>query len=468
MCLRDAECLSKNGSGCLLFCLLVGLALGSLASPGQAQDPEQGYRYLTEKAYLSPDFDEEVLANIWRVWPEPLRSTAAQSTSTQRRQMAFSRYGFTPRPGQTWEGEAPVLPLQYVVNASGKWTMNCFSCHGGQILGETIPGLPNNRYALQTLSDEMRTIKLEMERPLARMDLGSTVIPLGTTRGTTNAVVFGIGLMSQRDAELNVVANPFVPRFVHHDLDPPPWWHYRKKSHIYIDGYAEKGHRALMQFMLVRSNGPEKFREWESDFLDVKAYLESLRPPKYPFAVDENLARQGEEIFQRNCAECHGTYGENEFYPNRIVPIDEIGTDPVRLQAIPAEGRQRYGESWFGHFGKQETRSDTNGYMAPPLDGIWATAPYLHNGSVPTLWHLFHPEQRPVVWKRTSETGYDQQRIGLEIEELNDLPPAPLSNSARREYFDTRKFGKSAAGHLYPEALTPDEKLAVLEYLKTL
>jgi mono/diheme cytochrome c family protein len=346
--------------------------------------------------------------------------------------------------------------------------MNCFACHGGKVAGQVIPGLPNSHYALQTLTEEIRPTKLDLEKPLARMDLGSVFIPLGATRGTTNAVMFGVALLAQRDPELNVVNRLSLPEMTHHDMDPPPWWHFRKKSHIYIDGFAERGHRGLMQFMLVKPNGPEKFREWESEFRDVFAYLESLEAPKYPFEVDRALAAKGENVFLQNCAECHGTYGREETYPRRIVPIEEVGTDRVRLDALSPAARKRYGESWFAEYGKDATRLDPGGYMAPPLDGAWATAPFFHNGSVPTLWHVLHPRERPAVWRRTSEDGYDRERAGLEIESLSEIPAAVTDARDQREYFDTRRFGKSAAGHDFPDALTDDEKAAVLEYLKTL
>jgi hypothetical protein len=104
--------------------------------------------------------------------------------------------------------------------------------------------------------------------------------------------------------------------------------------------------------------------------------------------------------------------------------------------------------------------------MAPPLDGVWASAPYFHNGSVPTLWHVLHPDDRPIVWHRES-TGYDTTRVGFLIEELTEVPSS-VGVTERRRYFDTRYSGKSAAGHRFPDELTSEEKLAVLEYLKTL
>ncbi len=78
-----------------------------------------------------------------------------------------------------------------------------------------------------------------------------------------------------------------------------------------------------------------------------------------------------------------------------------------------------------------------------------------------------HPDERPSVWLR-SEDGYDAARVGLEVQTFDKLPADVTTAAQRRRYFDTRKSGKSAAGHLYPDELTEAEKRAVLEYLKTL
>jgi len=137
----------------------------------------------------------------------------------------------------------------------------------------------------------------------------------------------------------------------------------------------------------------------------------------------------------------------------------------VRLDSLSAADRRALNDSWFGHSGADaedaglRDREAPRGYVAPPLDGIWASAPYFHNGSVPTLWHVLNPAARPTVWRRTP-TGYDEARVGLEVEERADLPEGRLRPSERRRYFDTRRPGKSAADD--------DQKQALLEYLKTL
>ncbi|NDC63913.1 MAG: cytochrome c, partial [Planctomycetia bacterium] len=356
--------------------------------------------------------------------------------------------------------------LQYVVAQNGSWTMNCLACHQGQVDGRVIPGLPNSTYALETLTEEVRLVKVRQRKPFGHMDVGSLLLPLGTTNGTTNAVMFGVALMRHRNADLEIVSRP--PRFdlVHHDMDAPAWWHYRSRRNLYADGFAPKGHRMLMQFLLVKENGPEKFREWEADFGDIEAWIESLEAPAWPWDVDAGLVRRGRAVFAAHCAGCHGTPGTAGGYPETIVAIDEIGTDRVRFDSLTARERGDLNRSWFGREG-QGGLEQPAGYVAPPLDGVWATAPYLHNGSVPTLWHLLHPAARPAVWRRTP-TGYDRRRVGLEVVEHASMPAERLSPADRRGFFDTTRPGKAATGHDFPDALDEGEKTAVLEYLKTL
>jgi mono/diheme cytochrome c family protein len=346
--------------------------------------------------------------------------------------------------------------------------MNCLACHTGKVAGRVVYGAPNTLYDLQTLTEEVRAVKFALGKPLTHMDKGSLLYPLGNSRGTTNAVLFGQILLAYRDAELNFHKDRPLPTLVHHDMDAPPWWHYKRKSRLYADGFVPKSHRALMQFLLIPRNGPARFAEWEDDYRDIEAWITSLEPPKYPFAIDRELAARGETLFVKNCAECHGTYGPDGRWPERTVPIDVVGTDATRLRAISTEHRRLYGTSWFTKFGNLPTVADPGGYVAPPLDGIWASAPYLHNGSVPTLWDLFHADSRPVVWQRTDD-GYDTDRVGLEATRLDELSPADRGDARRRRrYFDTRLPGKSAAGHTFPDALDEADKQAVIEYLKTL
>jgi mono/diheme cytochrome c family protein len=436
------------------------------APPAQAP-ADRGLELLLSRDYLPPDFDQQVFDELWTTWEEPMRSRAERATVAERRVMAMERYGLTPHPRD------PSRSMQYVVDEAGNWTMSCLACHQGQVGGQAIPGLPNSNYALETLTEEVRLVKVRQRKPFGHMDLGSLILPLGTTNGTTNAVMFGVALMRHRAADLSIVQRP--PRFdlVHHDMDAPAWWHYAKRKSLYADGFAPKGHRMLMQFLLVKENGPDRFHAWEDEFRDIERWIASLRAPRWPWPVDESLAGKGRLLFERHCGSCHGSYEAGGDYPDQIVDIAEVGTDRVRLDSLTVKERGDLNASWFAHFGDDATalrdRESPGGYVAPPLDGIWATAPYFHNGSVPTLWHVLHPAARPAVWKRTP-TGYDQARVGLELEldESAAPPTAGLSAAERRRRFDTSKPGKGAAGHDFPDVLDEEGKTAVLEYLKTL
>ncbi len=152
--------------------------------------------------------------------------------------MAFSRYGLT---------ESPDLPgpvaMQYVDAGHGGWSINCLSCHGGKVLGKSIPGLPNSHFAMQTFTDEVRMIKARQGKMTA-LELAAASFPMGGSNGTTNAVMFGVALGFLRDENLNMRADVTVPSFVHHDMDAPPWWNVKKKTYLYIDGFAPKSPRA--------------------------------------------------------------------------------------------------------------------------------------------------------------------------------------------------------------------------------
>ncbi len=94
-------------------------------------------------------------------------------------------------------------------------------------------------------------------------------------------------------------------------------------------------------------------------------------------------------------------------------------------------------------------------YKARPLNGIWATAPYLHNGSVPNLAELLKPAaQRPKTF-HVGGREYDPVQVGFK-----DDPSQPV--------FDTDSDGNSNAGHEYGSSLTPEEQLQLMEYLKSL
>jgi mono/diheme cytochrome c family protein len=391
----------------------------------------------------------------------PLVDTRSEGESLALRGL---RFGLSVNPQKNGE------TLQYIQTADGQMVMNCFACHGGNLFGTSFPGAPNTLYALETLTEQVRREKLRTGKPLTHMDLGLMAMPLGTSVGSSNAVMFGVALMNYRNPDLTIEPLRSPAEMLHHDMDAPPWWHYRRKQHLYIDGFAGKGHRGLMQFMLVKENGPQQFHQWESDFRDVEAFLSELPVPKYPLPIEPHKAEAGKVVFEEHCSRCHGTYGPDGRYPELSVSLEEVGTDPVRYEALTERHRRSYAESWFAEVERHPTKVEVDGYVAPPLDGIWATAPYFHNGSVPTLAQVINPDLRPRKWRR-NRLGIDFQQVGLSVERIEEdqkSRPPRLPPAERRWIFDTSRPGKSNQGHDFGNGLTQAQASDLLEYLKTL
>jgi mono/diheme cytochrome c family protein len=188
----------------------------------------------------------------------------------------------------------------------------------------------------------------------------------------------------------------------------------------------------------------------------VQNYVAQRRPPKYPLAVDAALAGNGAAVYKAQCAECHDDGAERA---GAVVPIDEIGTDPSRLAMWTANAATAYNGYGQGHAWTFKAFRKTNGYVAVPLDGLWLRAPYLHNGSVPTLADLLEPaEARPKRFWRGFDL-LDRVRVGF----VTTGADAERSGTL----FDTNRPGNSNAGHTYGTTLPPESKRALIEYLKT-
>jgi hypothetical protein len=138
------------------------------------------------------------------------------------------------------------------------------------------------------------------------------------------------------------------------------------------------------------------------------------------------------------------------------------------LIKLTKEFRDYYKQSWFGKGGESGYEYPT-GYVAPPLDGVWASAPYFHNGSVPTVYGVLTAEARPKYFRRVGGAKeYDAKNLGLMVETLIAPAPKDAPGEARRRVVDTTLPGLSNQGHPFGFKLGEKEKRQVIEYLKTL
>ena len=191
--------------------------------------------------------------------------------------------------------------------------------------------------------------------------------------------------------------------------------------------------------------------KWLQDYLGAKA------PPKFPLPVDEAKAAAGKGVFDANCAACHA--GERTA---RRMPLKGIDTDPGRMQTWNKSNAVAANKvvAGFGIERKGLVEADLEGYNPPFLDGVWLRAPYLHNGSVPTLRDLLQPAAaRPKVFWRGYDL-YDPVDVGF------------VSSGADAERVGTRHDttlrGNGNGGHEFGTNLPDTDKSALLEYLKTL
>jgi hypothetical protein len=189
----------------------------------------------------------------------------------------------------------------------------------------------------------------------------------------------------------------------------------------------------------------------------VQNYISQVQPPAYPFPIDRTLAAQGAAVFQAECASCHAPGGART---GTVIPLAEIGTDRHRLDMWTPASATAYNAYGAGHAWQFSHFRTGAGYVAVPLEGLWLRAPYLHNGSVPTLTDLLEPSSaRPRSFWRGYDV-YDPSRVGF----ISTGPDAAREGTP----YDTTRPGNSPQGHEYGVMLPPDAKRALVEYLKTL
>jgi len=434
------------------------------ASPASAAEPtaaERGKKAITENAYIPAFWSSKAVANVWKQWDNTNEKPAEFDA------LFRERYGLHPAPYPN--GDLPMGLRKTKTLLGTGIAADCMLCHGGSILGTSYIGLGNSTLDIQAVFEEF-----------ARADglPGKLPFTFSNVRGTNEADGFGVYLMGFRNPDLTF-RSQWKDLGLSDDscADVPAWWLLKKKRTMYYTGATDaRSVRSLMQFMMHPLNTPADFQKAEPAFRDIQQFLLSLEAPKYPFTIDKEQAAKGEIVFGNRCAKCHGTYGEKWTYPNKVIPLEEIGTDPNRHRGVGVKYGNAYSESWFGQermgvFGLPKELLATDGYQAPPLDGIWATAPYFHNGSVPTLYGVLNSKSRQERFTRsfrTHEVDYDKLRVGWLITPVNSPVDVKLPAIERRKVYDTTQIGRSNAGHTFGDGLTEEERWAVIEYLKTL
>jgi hypothetical protein len=462
----------------VLSLLAVLFAAGARAS----QDDQSAFTDITEHFKYGSIGTEEGVGLpywIWRVLPQVF-----EDKLPKRPGAGYERIGFMSEPGRPPHSRP--IGTSYKPSRFARVGLNCATCHVGSYRDtpssprQIVAGMPANQMDLQGYANFLTacaedprfnysTIMAAIRKENPDLGWFDRLLYRFVIRATKN----GILDRARENAWFNTrppqgpgrvdTFNPYkVLLKVPLDdtvgtADLPSLWNQRvrKGMSLHWDGNNDSVEERNKSAAIGAGATPDSLDL--RSMARIEEWILDLRPPSYPASrVNSTLAATGAGVYKQVCASCHSTDGASI---GTVTDIGDIKTDAQRLQSFSATLSTRMntigeGKPWrFSHFKK------TNGYANMPLDGVWLRAPYLHNGSVPDLRSLLFPEERPVTFYRAYDV-YDWNRVGF----VSSGPDAERDGVR----FDTTLKGNGNAGHLYGTTLPVPERLALIEYLKTL
>lgn len=419
-------------------------------------DPKKGYDYLTTGDYVKSGLPYQFF----------MMGPGNENNKTYLQRPGINKnipYSFTAV--KAFNGETVVAP-------------NCLQCHAQVMDGKLFIGLGNS---FSNFSQRISPAMLRMAETVvknnnaAQYEASATFFTVSKAIADyINAPIRGVNTADRLAGVLAAHRNPVTFEWSDKPLldipkeivatDVPAWWLLKKKNAMFYNGFGRGDFgRFLMASNLLTVTDTSESAEVDSHMPDVLAYIYSLKPPAYPYAVNKSLAAKGKILFNGNCSKCHGKYGEDESYPNLLIPASIIKTDSLLYKSNYSSPQfvNWFNKSWFTTGDHPARLEPFNGYIAPPLDGIWVTAPYMHNASVPTLEGMLNSKVRPKYWSRDFDKPQIDTVNGGWKYKLHTAGGGPA-------IYNTTVAGYGNYGHYFGDKLTAAERKAIIEYLKTL
>jgi mono/diheme cytochrome c family protein len=408
-------------------------------------------------------------------------------------------------------------------------TFSCAACHAGNLFGKKVIGLTNrfpraNEFFLNgkmashfitpqmfqwgSQSSPQDTQMFAQLRENARFVDGR--MPL--VRGLDTSLAHVALSLSRRADDGFASKTPETVRQPRDNLlreqpadsKPAVWWNVKFKNKWLLDGSVVAGNPIFTNILwneLGRGTDLAKLAHWLDENQSVvnalTAVVFSAQAPEFlDFFPEEHFdlaaVKEGQRLFSENCAFCHGTYVKGfqkadsaglsqrellktirvEYHTN--TPVVDVGTDPLRAEGMNALAGPLNALDISRRNGI--VVKVQQGYVPPPLVGIWARWPYMHNNSIPSLCAVLTPAKlRPVAWDvgeaRSRESDFDRECNGYP---LGEMAPAQWQNN-RWGHFDTHRRGLGNQGHDEgivtsggKEKFTPEQKRALIQFLQTL
>jgi hypothetical protein len=373
-----------------------------------------------------------------------------------------------------------------------RWTVNCLVCHTAEIDGVAYFGAGTKTFDDKWLGEALKVLTDDTWLPFAAGHSTDRAVAANAHRILNSHHHDKIDSLTRARSTAFAASHvelymrphggamPGVEDVGRGDVKTPPLWHTVAKMSArrwYSDGSFHGPFPLMASSMELEKDRP--FDDLVGSVVptikqEFDSVIRHLRPPRYPYTIDHELAKKGEQLFystQVGCYRCHGTYDGkgNVDWPGKHV---DVGTDRARLDVVSGRFIDAFNGSPLAVEGSLEK---SRGYAATPLTGVWANYPYLHNGSVPTLYHLLGPVAgRPKIFEVTAARHFDRDRVGQVL--FDDQSRVTLADEvllrrfgADRNWFNTARPGSGNYGHDFWSRIQTDEnRRALIEYLKTL